>query len=187
MSSTYRTSCFVALACLGAIAPIESCRAASRVEVTLGVPEARDPAHPAVVTFELRNAGDAPVSVLKWQTPFVEANGRLANPQFRVKDAEGTSLRYTGFNLKFVGPEMTSYMLMMPGETLRKDVDLIDEYDFSAGGDFTVSYELSLDIPPDPRMTTEAERRAYFAPSQERVVANPVTIHVDAAQAGRRD
>lgn len=162
----------------GAIALPISALASSHVEAVLSVPSTRDPAHPAIVVLELRNTGNEPVSVLKWNTPFVLSGGRLPKPLFVVKDEQGREIGYRGTYVNFAGVTMDAFIVLAPGEVRRKELDLIQEYRYGNGGNFEVTYTLNLDQSPDPFMTSEAERRAFHPASQKQIQSNAVTIQI---------
>jgi len=175
----HRAAYLTAALCLLLIAVPSVALCASHVEATLSVPEKRDAEHPAIVSLELRNSGDEPVSILKWNTPFVQSGGRLPKPLFVVRDAEGRDVRYRGTFVNFAGVVMDSFIVLNPGEVLRKDIDLIEEYRYGDGGAFTVTYTLNLSQTPDPNLTSEAERRAFYPSSQGEVESNSVIIEID--------
>jgi hypothetical protein len=154
-------------------------RAEGRLEATLESPYAFDHQRSAVVRLTLRNTGDAPVTVYKWDTPFAAAGGRLPRSQFVVTNSAGVDVRYRGRWVN-MGPIFSDqFYTVRPGDTLSKEVDLIQEYDYGNGGAFAVSYTLDLDREPDVDLVPIAERRAFIRNAQKHVDSNSVVIQVN--------
>ena len=176
-----RNRTLVATLCLAASAlGVPSCVfAEGYIEATLSLPGHRDPQYPARVVLSLRNTGDESVSVMKWDTPFVQSGGRLPKPIFIVSDLTGTPVEYQGTYVNFVQVTMDSYITIEPGQSLEKEIDLTHEYRFGNGGVFEVRYALDLTTRPDPYATTEGERERLRVTSQARAESNTVTISID--------
>jgi hypothetical protein len=159
-----------------ALAGSGSALAQSHVEVSLAAPEIRDPAHPAIVHLRIKNAGDQPVSIMKWDTPFVGFRNRLAKSIFEVKDEHGNEVLYSGSWAYFGRLVMDSFITLYPGQVIEKDVDIEKEYRFRPNGTYKIRYVLSLNREPDPDEVSSAERASFFAPNQAEAASGFIEI-----------
>ena len=107
-----------------------------RVSCQLQAPEHVSLAEPVVpVTFVLHNPGTAEVRVLARHTPLEGILGDL----FDVTVA-GQRLAYRGPMVKRGPPEPSEYVTLAPGDHVRATVDLLDGYDLSSAGQYTVRF-----------------------------------------------
>lgn len=163
----------------GFVICMEASSAEGRIEARLRLPDSPDPAHPARVILELKNVGDEPASFMKWDTPFVEAGGRLPRPVFNVEDEGGQPIRYLGTYVNFAGMTANSFIELAPLVSVTKEVDLSGEYEFGQGGTFHVRFTLNMTHRPDPDITPELElQRFHGGTSQVYVESNGVDIRV---------
>jgi peptidyl-Lys metalloendopeptidase len=106
------------------------------VSCQLQAPEHVGLAEPVVpVTFVLHNAGTAEVRVLARHTPLEGILGDLFDVIL-----EGQRLAYLGPVVKRGPPEPTEYVTLAPGDHVRATVDLLDGYDLSPAGKYTVRF-----------------------------------------------
>lgn len=176
MSKRNRT--LLAALCLGtsSLAAPSTAFADGHVEVSLSTPAVRDPLRPALVAVRIENTGDTPVSIMKWDTPFVESGGRLPRSMFHVSDDAGNEVSYRG---TWVNPgrlTMSSFKTIYPGEVLEKEVDLAPEYRFRSNSVYKVKYILPLDREPDPDVVSAAERAPFIHPVQSSAASDVVSI-----------
>jgi hypothetical protein len=149
------------------------------IEVSLSTPAVRNSLHPAVVAVRLENTGDKPVSIMEWDTPFVESGGRLPRSMFEVMDRAGNEVAYRGTWVNFGRLTMDSFRVIYPGEVLSKEVDLAREYRFEPNASYQVKYVLPLDREPDSDAVSPAERASYVRPGQSSASSNAVSISFD--------
>ena len=159
------------------LAPAKA-RAEGRLDALLEAPYAFDPHRSAVVKLTLRNAGDRPLTVYKFDTPFAAAGGRLPRSQFVVTDASGAEVRYRGRWVNAKPILSDHFYTLQPGDVMSKDVDLIQEYDYGNGGSFAVSYSLDLDREPDAGVVSVTEQLSFVRNEQRHIDSNAVVIHV---------
>ncbi len=91
------------------------------------------------VRFTLKNEGAAPVSVLKWQTPFFGIDDDL----FAV-GRNGEPVTYLGRHVKRAAPTAADFLVLAPGESLSADVELSAYYDMRRTGEYTIAYNQAL-------------------------------------------
>jgi hypothetical protein len=155
--------------------------AEGHIEVKLEPVEAS--ARGAKVVLTLANTGDAPVSILRWATPFARFGGRLPGAIFQVTDADGREVPYRG-SWVYLGRLLSmSFHTIAPGEVLTKEVDLWPEYRFEPQRTYSVRYELNLTHRPDPDVVSATERSFFHATTQHRAVSNEITVTSDAPAA----
>jgi peptidyl-Lys metalloendopeptidase len=94
---------------------------------------------PAVVTFTLRNDGDADVYLVAWQTPFQGIQGNL----FDVR-RDGQPVAYLGPLVKRAAPAPGDYVRLVAGQSRSIRVDLSAAYDFSRSGEYSIRYRVAL-------------------------------------------
>lgn len=91
------------------------------------------------VRFTLSNEGAAPVSVLKWQTPFEGVDDDL----FTV-GRNGEPVTYLGRHVKRAAPTAADFIVLAPGESRSAVVELSKYYDMSRTGEYTVVFNQTL-------------------------------------------
>lgn len=150
---------------------------AGRIEASLSTSTSITPHSSATVVLRVKNVGDAPVLIYRWNTPFVET-GRLPGPVFDVSDESGRPMRYLGRRVH-VGPaQLVHYVSLGAGEMLEKEVDLGKEYEFDKAGWYTVNFSLYLNIEPDKISSPIEDLEGYVPNVQEIVATNSVTLLV---------
>jgi peptidyl-Lys metalloendopeptidase len=90
-----------------------------------------------MVEVSISNPTARPVKVLRWFTPA----GDVEEPLFAISQA-GNAVAYTGAIYKRPAASAADYVTLKAGESLVRVVDLAASYDFSAGGDYTVRYDV---------------------------------------------
>lgn len=148
---------------------------AGRIEASLSPSVSISPHSSATVVLHVRNVGDEPVLIYRWNTPFIET-GRLPGPVFDVSDESGRPVRYLGRRVH-VGPaRLAHYVSLAAGDSLEKEVDLGKEYEFDKAGWYTVNFSLYLNIEPDKISSPIEDLEGYVPNVQEIVATNPVTL-----------
>jgi hypothetical protein len=143
---------------------------AGRIEAQLSLSTDPNAPSPATIVVTLKNVGDAPVSIFRWWTPFAAPDGRLPQPVFDLTDEAGKPVRYMGRRVNTGSPRLAHFLQVAPGETLRREVDLTREYDFTDDGWYTVGFDLYLDISLDPKRAP-LEELEKFVPNAQTVVS----------------
>lgn len=151
------------------------------IEVSLSTPAVRDPSHPALVAVRIENSGDKPVSIMKWDTPFVGFGGRLAKSIFQVHDERGNEVFYSGSWANFGRLTMDSFITLYPGQVLEKELDIGREYRFKPYSTHRIRYVLNLAHQPDPDVVSGAERASFFPSTQTAASSSDILISIDDA------
>lgn len=151
------------------------------IEVSLSTPAVRDPSHPAMVAVRIENSGDKPVSIMKWDTPFVGFGGRLAKSIFQVHDERGNEVFYSGSWANFGRLTMDSFITLYPGQVLEKELDIGREYRFKPYSTYRIRYVLNLAHQPDPDVVSGAERASFFPSTQTAASSSDILISIDDA------
>ena len=108
----------------------------SQVSVTLTTNKTSFAAQDALsVTVTLTNGADHAVRLLSWKTP---VNG-IDEPLFSVT-RDGMPVGYVGRVYKRAAPRAEDYVVLAPGESLARTVDLAEAYDVQATGNYVVHY-----------------------------------------------
>ncbi|WP_448096370.1 hypothetical protein [Luteibacter yeojuensis] len=163
---------------MGALTTSPVSLAEQRLTAKLETPYASDSKRSAIVKLTLHNIGDEPVAIMKWDTPFVMSGGRLPKSQYEVKNGVGEVSRYIGRSVN-IGRILSSYFIVLQsGESIEKEVDLTYEYDYGAGGAFSVKFTLSLDRAPDRYVVTDKEFRDFKRNTLKYVESNETTIYI---------
>jgi hypothetical protein len=107
---------------------------------------------PAGIRFVLANPSQAPVWVLKWNTPLEGWMGSI----FTVTGPDGAELPYTGPMVKRGDPGRDEYVQIPPGGEVDAVVDLANVYNLSKPGRYRVQVtgglaDLAADAAPVPR------------------------------------
>ncbi len=106
------------------------------------------------------------------------SGGRLPKSQYEVKNGVGEVSRYIGRSVN-IGRILSSYFIVLQsGESIEKEVDLTYEYDYGAGGAFSVKFTLSLDRAPDRYVVTDKEFRDFKRNTLRYVESNETTIYI---------
>jgi peptidyl-Lys metalloendopeptidase len=85
----------------------------------------------------LRNDTSRPIKVLKWYTPAED----VEEPLFTVT-RDGVAVEFTGPHYKRQAPTGNDYLVLKPGESLNRAVDLAAWYDLSLSGNYAISYDI---------------------------------------------
>ena len=93
----------------------------------------------SAVRFTMRNDGNAPVRVLKWQTPFFGVQHDL----FDVA-VGGQEVEYVGAWYKRGLPTKDDWMTLKAGESRSIDIDLSETYTFAASGQYEMKYAAAI-------------------------------------------
>lgn len=91
-----------------------------------------------IVNVAMTNNSSVNQRVLKWATPFQDIEGKL----FEVT-RDGKPVAFLGAVYKRPAPKASDYMLLKPGQTMKKAVKLSALYDMSVTGDYAVTYSTS--------------------------------------------
>ncbi|HSD84825.1 MAG TPA: M35 family metallo-endopeptidase [Anaerolineae bacterium] len=139
-----------------------------QVEVRLAVDQAAFAADQSVlVHVSISNPNQQPIKVLKWYTSADE----VAAPLFTVK-LNGAPVAYQGAIFKRPAPTSADYVTLKAGESLSFDVDLAAYYDFSASGQYEISYEVSS-------VNLFAEKSSVDDKRADSLVSNNITVWVE--------
>ena len=99
------------------------------------------------IRFVLSNPSQAPVWVLKWNTPLEGWMGSI----FTVTGPDGTELPYTGPMVKRGDPSRDEYVQIPPGGETDAEVDLANVYDLSKPGRYRLQVTGGIaDLTADP-------------------------------------
>ena len=94
------------------------------------------------VTVTLTNTGATPQRLLKWRTPFVQAEHAL----FYIT-RDGQPVRYLGRHVKRAAPTEADYIVLAPGEARSARVELSSVYEMGVTGAYSVRYLTSNAAP----------------------------------------
>ncbi|SEN01350.1 hypothetical protein SAMN02800694_2485 [Luteibacter sp. UNCMF331Sha3.1] len=169
MRTGFHGKCVVALV-TAVLGPAGVAHAQQSPVVVLSPPSEATLAERGIVTFSLTNPTEERMAVVTFETPFAIADDRLAGPEFEVSDATGHQLPYEGRQVRFGPPDASTFLIIGPHQTIRKNVDLAADYDIQAGGAYNVTYARTLrllrasgvekvkDIGPDEEIPFQAVR-----------------------------
>lgn len=114
--------------------------------IVLSAPSDQALAERGIVTFSISNPTDERIAIVSFETPFAVADDRLANVEFQVLDPKGTELAYRGRNVYFGPPDSSSFLILGPHETLKKNIDVAKEYGITNGGAYKVTYVKNIRV-----------------------------------------
>jgi hypothetical protein len=164
--------------------------AASRLEIKLSQSETMAGKGRAVIVVEAKNVGDRPLYLFGPHTPFALVDDRLQGKWFRINDVSGAEVRYAGRHVFMRGSSPESYIQLVPGESIRAEVDLGKEYTFTSSGVHQVSTSMTTytEVPaagPDGELSTvptesfrSAELDFYLDTSVYTAIAAPSADNV---------
>ena len=92
----------------------------------------------AVISVTVSNDGRRAAQVLKWFTPFDDVEGSL----FAIT-RDGQPVAYLGALYKHAAPTKEDYLVLQPGESFTRQVDLGKYYDLSATGAYSIRYDVT--------------------------------------------
>lgn len=91
------------------------------------------------LTFSLTNESKETIRVLKWHTPLEGLKSNMFNVEH-----EGKKAVYLGRVYKRGVPTEDDYLTLQPGQTVKKEVDLTEEYDIVDAGNYSVRYRAAF-------------------------------------------
>ncbi len=105
-----------------------------------------------LVTVSMTNTASHRIRVLKWNTPVEGVN----EPLFEVS-RDGVAVDYVGRHYKRPAPRAKDYVILAPGETLTRTVDLADSYDLTTTGNYQVRFHAALPVAfaAEPQLAAE--------------------------------
>ncbi len=92
----------------------------------------------AVVNVTIGNTGKRAVRVLKWYTPYDD----VEEPLFSVS-RDGQAVAYLGALYKRPAPTTADYVVLKPGESFTRTVDLGAYYDLSVTGTYSIQFNVA--------------------------------------------
>ncbi len=134
---------------------------------------------PIIISVTMSNIGDGPLFLYRKETPFGTNDSHLASDQFRVRDSQGALAHFIGQRSYWGAPRFSHFMLLQPGQSVQKDIDLTSEYDFGNGGAFALKFVMNLGHEPSPEESTAEELAAFVASKQAEVESNEIVVIVD--------
>lgn len=110
---------------------------------------------PILVTFTINNNSNEPYQLLRWGTPLEDEV-----TDFLTVERGGETLEYDGRMVKRGDPVDEEYLLLGPGESLSKEVDISRSYPIDRPGTYTATLKITLhDAFPVPENAKRAPRR----------------------------
>lgn len=94
---------------------------------------------PIDVEFSLRNTGDTAYQVLGWDLPL---EGEVT--EFLTVERDGEVLRYDGRHVKRGEPVESDYVVLEPGETVSRTVDISESYPIQAPGTYRAALKVVI-------------------------------------------
>ncbi|WP_338847416.1 M35 family metallo-endopeptidase [Massilia sp. W12] len=108
------------------------------VKVTISpVKNVHEASDDVFVNVTLTNTGTSPKYVLKYLTPFSEQPEHL----FEVT-RDGKPVQFLGAHIKRGTPKASDYLLLKPGKSYTRKVELSAQYDMSISGDYKIQYHV---------------------------------------------
>jgi hypothetical protein len=109
-----------------------------------------------LITFEIENTGSETYQLLTWGTPL---EGQFTVDCLTVR-RDGELVPYDGRLVKRGDPPPEAYVVIRPGERLKKTVDISHTYAIDQAGDYTVTLNASFfDAFPVPGNAKQAPRK----------------------------
>ncbi|HUB90343.1 MAG TPA: hypothetical protein VMA74_11525 [Dyella sp.] len=163
-----------------ALAAVGAAHATQSLKVTIAEPKDSTAKETGVVVFALTNDGDEPVDILKPLTPFAQMpTGRLPGAIFSVKDSRGHRVPYRGDSGKYLNFTKDDFIHLLPGQSVRKTVDLSKDYELSSGP-YTISYDqdYSMKRPEQGRIVRDTLDATNSTP-RKHSISNTLQIWVN--------
>jgi hypothetical protein len=88
-----------------------------------------------LISFELQNTSNYEVRVLKWQTPL---EGLLTD--CLDINVQGKKIPFDGKMIKRGNPSEKDFILLKPGETVKKEIDLTEAYDIPEKAEIQIEF-----------------------------------------------
>ena len=137
----------------------------------LELPERLNVGEEINLKFTLTNESDTPLYLLKWYTPLEGIAGKI----FKVT-RDGQAVPYAGILASRAFPNIDSYILINPGESVSAVVDLGTSFDFSETGTYHIGF-LSPRISHIARSADEiAKSDGDLGPVQ--ILSNPLRLEI---------
>lgn len=95
-------------------------------------------------TVTISNNGGRPLRLLKWDIP-----GETDEASFFEVKRDGRDVLYVGKHYKRGKPTAADYLVLQPGETLTRTIDLSTQFDFTVTGSYSVQYAPHHFVPID--------------------------------------
>ena len=92
----------------------------------------------ALVNVTVSNNGKRAAKVLKWFTPFED----VEEPLFSVT-RDGQAVAYIGALYKRPAPTAADYIILKPGKSFTRTIDLGAYYDLSESGNYSIQYNVA--------------------------------------------
>ncbi|MCC8473771.1 hypothetical protein LN458_07180 [Xanthomonas arboricola] len=122
-----------------ALATCFAAAAAGRLDIKLqNVQTAHTAAAGASVLVTMSNTGDQPIELTASYVPDVDKSGRLQTNLFKVMQEDGSPVDYRGIYLRNVRGS-TSSLVLMPGQSIVKTIDLSLSYQIMPGRKYSVA------------------------------------------------
>lgn len=112
-----------------------------------------------IVHVAMTNNSTVNQRILRWATPFQGIEGKL----FDVT-RDGKAVAFLGAIYKRPAPKASDYILLKPGQTMKKAVKLSTLYDMSVTGDYAVTYSTSSEHLFATAVTMQVESFAASSP-----------------------
>jgi len=137
-------------------------------------------ANDGAVRVHLSNTSSSPLSVLKWDTPFEQT---LSHNVFRVEKFEKgfpfpIAVDYTGREVKRAAPVDDSFMVLQPGETITKDVQLNEYYDIDTLGEHTVRFGGPVRFEPYSQFQSRSKNSLRNVAAMEELVMSSNSVEL---------
>lgn len=126
------------------------------------------------------NTGDTPAFIPRPSTPFGRTDEGLNGNHFVITDAEGNELPYRGAGAGYWGqPRLSHFVVVAPGDSVHKEVDLNTGYEFTSAGEYTVRFGAALNVGRlDPQFAPREELETYRPSDQPSVESNTIVVRV---------
>ncbi|HVI54521.1 MAG TPA: hypothetical protein VM621_05650 [Luteibacter sp.] len=151
-------------------------------QVVLSKPADPGLAERGVITLSITNPTDDRVAIVSFETPFATDGDRLANVEFQVSDSTNKDLPYRGRNVYFGPPDSSSFLMLEPHETVRKNVDIVKEYGIAEGGAYKITYVKNIRILRSSSVLRVASIKPGDEIPLEAIRSNTLTVWVNDAR-----
>jgi len=174
-----RTSLLIALVGLGTTL---AANAQSHLEVVIRETTRPPDEGRILIDVTFINTGDTPAFIPRPSTPFGRTDEGLNGNHFAITDAEGNELPYRGAGAGYWGqPRLSHFVVVPPGESVHKEVDLNTGYEFTRAGEYTVRFGAALNVGRlDPQFAPREELELFTPSNQASVGSNEIVVRVRA-------
>ncbi len=104
---------------------------------------------------EIRNNGNRPLRLLKWDIP-----GETDETSFFEVSRDGREVLYIGKHYKRGKPTAADFLLLKAGETLSRTVELSTQFDFTVTGSYQVQYAPHHFLPAEQALSSSKAAEA---------------------------